>query len=188
MIVTIHQPNFFPWYPLFQKIQLADRFIFLNHAQYQKNNLQNRFNFKDKWFTLSVNKGLEPIVKKKYLSPQKDWQSIKDKLPEYNKVLSLFDDLISDDLVKTNTAIISKICNILELKTEILFDYETELTSTERIVDICKYYNATTYISGISGSNYLNSEKFEQENIKLSFQDEKTMVKRPIIEILKNKI
>ena len=65
MIITIHQPNFLPWYPLFQKIEGADKFVFLNNAQFQKNNLQNRFNFNDKWHTLSVNSGLDTIKKNK---------------------------------------------------------------------------------------------------------------------------
>lgn len=188
MILTIHQPNFFPWYPLFQKIQSADKFVFLNHSQFQKNYLQNRFNFEDKWYTLSVNKGLDPIITKKYVNPIKDWQSIKNKLKNYNQVLNLFDDCISENLVETNTNIISKICQILNIETQILKDYPTELNSTERLVDICLYYGADTYLSGISGKNYLDMSKFKDKNIKVIFQDESKMIKRPIIDILKNKI
>ena len=187
MIITIHQPNFLPWYPLFQKIESADKFVFLNNAQFQKNNLQNRFNLNDKWYTLSVNSGLDPIVTKKYLNPIKDWNRIKSNLSDYSDLLNQFDDLIKVDLVETNTEIIKKICNILDIKTEILFDYPTNLTSTDRIVDICLNYNADTYLSGISGRNYLELNKFEENGIKVIFQDESKMVKKPILEVIKNK-
>ena len=188
MIITIHQPNFFPWYPLFQKIEGADKFVFLNNAQFQKNNLQNRFNFNDKWHTLSVNSGLEPIVTKKYINPGRDWNKIKSNLIDYSNVLNQFDDLIKDGLVETNTKIVEKICNILDIKTEILFDYPTNLTSTDRIVDICLHYKADVYLSGISGRNYLELNKFEENGIKVIFQDESKMIKKPIIEIIKNRI
>jgi hypothetical protein len=188
MIITIHQPNSFPWYPLFQKIEGADKFVFLNNAQFQKNNLQNRFNFNDKWHTLSVNSGLEPIVTKKYINPERDWNKIKSNLINYSNVLNQFDDLIKDGLVETNTKIVEKICNILNIKTEILFDYPTNLTSTDRIVDICLHYKADVYLSGISGRNYLELNKFEENGIKVIFQDESKMIKKPIIEIIKNRI
>ena len=187
MIITIHQPNFLPWYPLFQKIEGADKFVFLNNAQFQKNNLQNRFNFNDKWHTLSVNSGLDTITTKKYLNPKKDWDKIKSNLKDYSNILDRFDDLIKDDLVETNTKIVERICNILDIKTEILSDYPTNLTSTDRIVDICMHYKADTYLSGISGKNYLDLNKFEENGIKVIFQDESKMTKKPIIEILKIK-
>ena len=58
MIVAIHQPNFMPWYPFFQKIAAADTFVVLTHCQFEKNNYQNRFNQRERWHTLSVNKAL----------------------------------------------------------------------------------------------------------------------------------
>ena len=89
--------------------------------------------------------------------------------------------------METNTKIVERICNILDIKTEILSDYPTNLTSTDRIVDICMYYKADTYLSGISGKNYLDLNKFEENGIKVIFQDESKMTKKPIIEILKIK-
>ena len=43
MTITIHQPNFMPWYPFFEKIQQADIFVLLGHCQFEKNGFQNRF-------------------------------------------------------------------------------------------------------------------------------------------------
>jgi hypothetical protein len=188
MIVTIHQPNFFPYYPFFQKMDDADIFVILTHCQFEKNNFQNRFNKDSKWYTMCVNKGLDPIYTKIYLSPEKDWKRIKDMLPEYKDVLDLFDDCVDSNLSKMNSNIILKIKNLLNIKTKIVFDYSTELKGTERLVDICIKNNATTYISGISGSKYMDLKLFSEKNIKVVFQDETKMVKKPIIDILKNKL
>ena len=82
------------YYPFFQKMEDADIFVILTHCQFEKNNFQNRFNKDSKWYTMCVNKGLDPIYTKIYLSPEKDWKRIKDMLPEYKDVLDLFDDCV----------------------------------------------------------------------------------------------
>ena len=185
MILTIHQPNFIPWYPFFQKIEQADVFIILSRCQFEKNNFQNRFNMNNNWYTMSTNKGLDPIKTKTYLDYKKDWNKIKVNLSEYN--LSIFDECISDSLVKTNTFIIKKICKLLGMETIILNDIPTTFTGTDRLVEICKYYNADTYLSGISGKKYLELDKFKNNKIEIKFQNEDTMIKKPIIKILKEK-
>ena len=42
MRVSIHQPQYLPWFPYFQKISASDFFIFLDTVDFQKNGLQNR--------------------------------------------------------------------------------------------------------------------------------------------------
>jgi ABC-type dipeptide/oligopeptide/nickel transport system ATPase subunit len=188
MIISIHQPNFFPWYPFFQKMENSDIFVVLQNCQYEKNNFQNRFNLDERWYTMSVNKGLEPIVNKKYVNVVKDWSTIKKSLHQYKNILDMFDECIQENLAATNLCIIRKIHSLLNLKTQIVEDYPTELSSTERLVDLCKKYNATTYYSGNSGSSYMDLKLFEACNIKLIFQDPNTTTKQPILKTLKEKL
>jgi len=169
MKISIHQPNFLPWYPFFQKIECVDTFVILKEVQFEKNNFQNRFNFNNQWFTLSVQKGMIPIKDKKYVDPFSDWNKIKIKLREYDEILTQFDDCISEDLFTTNFKIIKKICSLLKIETNLVTDYETSLKSTDRLVDICKHFGATSYLSGIGGKKYLEIEKFG--NIKVMFQE-----------------
>ena len=185
MKIAIHQPNFIPWYPFFQKIEAADIFVILSNCQFEKNNFQNRFNMNEKWFTMSTNKGLEKINKKIYVNPNRDWIKIKKTLYNYN--LEIFNDCISESLYNTNKNIIKKICKLLNIKTKIVEDYDTNLKGTERLIDICKSLNAKSYISGIGGKKYMESNLFSKHNIELIFQNEKDMIKKPVLEILKEK-
>ena len=171
MIVTIHQPNFMPWYPFFQKIQQADIFVLLNHCQFEKNGFQNRFNLNGRWNTMSVNRGLDYINTKKYIDSKKDWARIKKSLPKYKFILSEMDDLIADSLYQTNTSIIQYLVKRLNINTKIVEDYETTLSSTSRLVDICKRNGATVYFAGQGGKDYLNEDLFEQENIQVVYQE-----------------
>ena len=180
MIVTIHQPNFFPHMGFFDKMRDADIFVILTHCQYEKNGYQNRFNMGDKWYTMSTNKGLEPIRNKRYLNPAEDWNRIK--VNAQHEILDSFDNCISESLMHTNTEIISRIARILGITTRIVFDHATELKGTERLVDICKKYNAKTYLSGPSGAKYMDLGLFTEAGIAVHFQESKPS--KPILECL----
>ncbi|KAF0151045.1 MAG: hypothetical protein FD143_2278 [Ignavibacteria bacterium] len=185
MIVTIHQPNFMPWFPFFQKMECADIFIVLRYCQFRKNNFQNRFNLNNKWHTMSIQQGLDLIINKKYVTPIKDWNNIKKSLAAYESILNEFDNCISESHSETNTAIINKIASILKIKTKIVLDYETHLTATERLIKLCIDNGANTYLAGLSGRKYLDLTLFERENIKVVFQDESLIKRTPILEVLK---
>ncbi len=186
MIISIHQPNFMPWYPFFQKIAEADIFVILTHCQFEKNNFQNRFNLEDRWYTMSTNKGLEPIFQKKYVNHLRDWTKIKKSLYNYN--LDVFDECITPNLSTTNINIIKKVCSILGINTTIVTDYPTHLTSTERLLDLCKFYGGTTYLSGGGGKNYLDLSPFAENNISVSFQQESDMKKQPILKVFQRHV
>lgn len=180
MIVSIHQPNFIPYAGFFEKMKASDVFVIMGYCQFEKGKYQNRFYVNGQWNTMSVNSGLIPIIKKRYINPVQDWNKITGKFPK----LQEFNDLISHDLWRTNTAIIVKTANLLNIKTKIVFDYPTDLKGTDRLVDICKKYGATTYLSGISGKHYLDVSLFDEYKIKVEFQDEMKMDKRPLVELL----
>lgn len=174
MKIAIHQPNFFPYYPFFQKMREVDIFVLMIHCQFEKNNYQNRFEY-DGWNTMSVNGGLELIKDKKYVNYIEDWKRITGKI---NK-LQIFDSCISESLSIMNILIIKEIAKILKINTKIEIDYPTELKGTDRLVDICKHFGANEYLSGISGKNYLELNKFD--GIKVKFQNKLEMINKPII-------
>lgn len=180
-IISIHQPNFFGYYPFFEKIKQADKFVILTNCQFEKNNYQNRFNIGEEWFTLSVKSGNCKIHEKEYANPYYDWGKIKKRLFKY-KFLDIFDDCICNNLSVTNTNIINKICNLLKIKTKILYDFPTNLTGTNRLVELCTYYESNHYLSGPSGKKYLDIKAFHDNNINLSFLD--CQNKKPIIHVL----
>lgn len=188
MIITIHQPNFMPWYPFFQKMKQADIFVVLTHCQFEKNGFQNRFNIDNAWKTMSVYKGLRAINEKKYVNAAHDWNKIKMSLPDYSSQLELFDDCISDSLVETNLAIIRKIADALNINTEIVIDYDTGSSGTQRLVDLCEHYSANGYIAGTSGRKYLEESLFIEGDIELTYQCEADMIKKSILEVLKTDV
>ena len=171
MTITIHQPNFLPWYPFFQKVEQADIFVVLGYCQFEKNGYQNRFFLKDRWNTMSTKKGLIDIRDKEYVNPTQDWSRLKNSLTDYKDILTEMDNLIESNLYVCNLNIIKYLLNKLDIKTPLVQDYKTELTSTARLVDICKHYKATTYLAGQGGKDYLDESKFKEAGIEVVYQD-----------------
>ncbi len=185
MICAIHQPNFFPYYPIFQKMDAADVFVILGDCQFEKNNYQNRFHIGDDWYTMSVNKGLEPIRNKRYVNYVKDWNKIKVKLPQYADTFSALDFAISENLLLTNTLIIRILARRLGINTDKMHSTRcADLTSTARLVRLCQLHNCDEYLSGIGGKRYLDVEQFHKAGIHVRFQDEATMIRKPVLEVI----
>lgn len=178
MILAAHQPNLCPYWPIFQKIAAADVFVILTHCQFEKGGYQNRFQHKGEWMTMPVRRGLEQICDKKYISPEIAWARI---VARYS-LLSQFDPCVHESLATMNTAIIWCACSILGIKTKIVTDYATDLRGTDRLVDLCKHFGANEYLSGPSGPDYLEMDKFGA--IKVSVQQVKDEDKKSLIEVL----
>lgn len=180
MILSIHQPNFIPWAPFFEKMDESDVFVIMNHCKFSKNGYQNRFNVGDQWYTMGVSSKTELITEKRYINYRHDWNRIAEAFPKLKKL----GHCIGPSLCETNGRIIRVLATAAGMSTKIVEDYPTGLTGTERLVDICKHYGATKYLSGISGKNYLDVKLFEDDGIEVIFQDESKMTKKPLIEMI----
>lgn len=185
MIVGVHQPSFFSYAGVIDKIRRSDRFVILANAQFSPGNYHNRFGLDGKWHTLSVHKSLRPLIEMCYLAPDADWERIKRRLPAYADILAGFDDCIGEGLVGTNVAILRRLCAILGIRTEIVMDYATDLRATERLVDLCRHYGATTYLSGASGPKYMDIQQFKAAGIAVEVQDSATTPKQAAIQLLR---
>ena len=166
----------------FDKMREVDVFVVMAYCQYEACGYQNRFIADNNWFTMSIKReGHRQLIRdKKYERPHEDWARIKKSWPK----LEVFDSCISPSLLLTNTHIIHYARTILGIKNELMFDYDTHLRSTDRLIDICKTYGADKYLSGTSGKKYLELQLFEENEIEVIFQDETKMDKRALVEVL----
>lgn len=180
--LAAHQPNFCPWGGYIQKIDSVDIFVLMGNVQFNWQLYQNRFRADSNWFTMSVHRDnkFSHINKKKYATPESDWNRIKKSWPK----LEMFDSHIQTDLWATNTGIIRQIVKHFDIKTELVNDYETHLKSTDRLIDLCKTFGAEKYLSGSSGKAYLDIKLFEMAGIEVEFQDESNLDRRPLVDMI----
>jgi hypothetical protein len=205
-IVTIHQVNYIPWIGFFNKIKKADTFVLFDIADYEKNSVQNRnkIRTKDGWIYLTI-----PVSKQYYRKPffqvkfpedtfwmSKHWKSIEinySKAQYFDSYKDFFKEIYFSKfeyLSDFNEKIIRYLIKELGINVNILKSTEMnineELKSTDLLIDILKKAEATNYLSGKSGKNYLEKEKFS--DIKLEFHEfthpEYTQVFSPFIPAL----
>lgn len=179
-VIAIHQPNFCPYEGYFQKMEQADKFILMSECQFEKNGYQNRFKHDGKWYTMSINQALVPIKEKHYANPETDWYKILDQFPILNKL----NIKPNRHLLSMNLRIIMSAAHKLGITTELGFDFPTKNRSTERLIEIVKYHRGTHYLSGMSGRNYMDMKLWEEAKIEVIFQDESTISKKSLIQIL----
>jgi hypothetical protein len=187
MIITIHQPQYLPWLGYFAKAQQADIFILLDNVQFKKNEWQNRNRIRTpqgwQWLTVPVLHEFGTKINEVKIDNKRTWRQDHQKALEFNyckapyfeeyfpyfqKILAQEWEILSD----INTHFIRLIVDLLGIKTKIVLssEYEAAEHKTLRLVDLCKYFNAETYLSGEGGSAYLDEEQFKNHHINVIVQ------------------
>lgn len=188
--VTIHQPMYFPYPGVFDKIKTSDHFIFLDDAVYSNNYFFNRNKIKTQngplMLTVPVLNSFGNKLNDINIDNHSSWQKkhYKSITLNYSKSnnfkdhVDYFKNIYTKQWGKLNALNIETMLYImdqLEIDTPISFSSELmankDLTSTERIVYLCKKMGAETYLSGISGKDYLDIDLFKKKEIKVEFQN-----------------
>lgn len=190
MIASIHQPNYIPWLGYFYKIYKSDVFVILDDIKYIKNSYINRNKIKtpqgSMWLTIPVvyKADLKLKINEVITKDELNWNEkhLKNIEMNYKKTKYFYDfyevfrDLLLKDyktICDLNIAIIKKICEVLNIDTEIKLSSELKVDgkSTERLINICKITGTDTYLSGKGGKKYQDEELFRKNNIKLMYSD-----------------
>ena len=189
MIVSIHQPYYFPWLGYFEKILKADVFVLLDDVQYEKNNFYNRNKIKTangaSWITIPViykNRInlMDITIDNKQKWQKKHFDSIffsYKKAPFFKEheefLVKTFKEERWEKLIDINNYTLTYLINALEIETPIKYasNLGIKSTATKRLVDITTIVGADTYLSGSSGKNYMELDLFEEENLQIIYQD-----------------
>lgn len=169
---------------------MVDEFVLYDDMQFTRRDWRNRNQIKTrdgvKWLTIPVEvkgKYFQKIKETRISEPDwavKHWNSIihnYSRAKYFNEYRQVFEKLYLENkeeyLSKVNYNFIKSICEILGIKTKMMWSDEFNLLEekTERLVDICKSLGATDYYSGPAAKAYMNEELFEKENIRVHYFD-----------------
>ena len=185
----IRQPGYMPNLGFFKKIQSSDIFVFLDDVQFSKDSFDNRNKIKTisdfDWITVPLQR---PVYGKKLnqilISDHTDWiKKHSDLIYENYKSAPFFSsywyeikqilDRKFNSLIELNLNLINYFLKILEIPNETIKSSElkTSKTKTERLIEICKLLNASCYISGKGGKNYIDETLFQKSNIDLTYEN-----------------
>lgn len=188
IVVAIHQPQYMPYLGYIHKMKLSDVFVFLDDAQFKKNEWQNRNRVKigegkTAWITVPVIHNFGQKINEVLIKTSVPWQKQhKNTLKTYYSkapcfyMLERFEELWNQNfekLVDVNIASIKILSEIFDVKAKFVLSSSLKINKnkTERLVAICKELGAKTYISGIGAKEYLDESLFKKENIEVVWQD-----------------
>ena len=188
MRVTIQQPEHMPWLGFFHKIVQADLIVFLDNVQFRKNYFQNRNRIKTangwSWIIVPVNYKSDTIIKDVTIAQDHRWKkkwwdniyySYKKGAYFLNYSEKLYNILNTDwkFLSDFNISLIEVLCNFLGIKLYYVkaSSLGIETKGSTLLLEICKKLGTKKYLSGISGRDYLEEEKFEKEKIDIIYQE-----------------
>jgi len=192
-----HQPEFLPWLGFVSKAAMGDIYLLLDSVDFKKRNWQHRNRIRIKsdkgWKWLIV-----PLVRASIHGPQKlisdvkiakgSWieehlRAIKFSYSRAPYFVDIFNDLESlynyegDDLSGFNTRFVRYAFHKFGINIPIYRTSELIKTGfkicgqkTDLIISMCQAAGAKTFVSGPSGKDYLEREKFVQNNVSLVFQ------------------
>lgn len=193
MVVSAHQPSYFPWLGWLHKIASSDLFILMDEVQLSDKSYQHRNIFltntgKVKYLTIPFEKKgyLEKNICELGVNQQVRWQKnhfnfikenyrkhpffeeiIKEIEPFFYKDYSTLIDILSDE--------ISLVMNLFDVKTKIVYqsslDYDRETVKNDLVLELVKSVDANTYLSGVGAKSYLDIESFNRNNIAVVFQE-----------------
>ena len=191
-IVTIHQPNYIPYLGFFDKMKKADTFVILDNVQFVRTGKfawQHRQKIRTKegamWLTIPVKREFKIDINKVQIDKQdwqiKHWNAIKTNYSssnhwdDYSTELEKFYHVEYNLLVDMTIPLIKWLADRFNINTKIehaskIVQNEL-LSSTDLLIEIIKKLNGDTYISGKFGAEYLEKDKFMENNINLITQD-----------------
>jgi hypothetical protein len=189
--VAIHQPNFVPSAGYFAKMLAADVFVLLDSVEHTKNNWTNRNRIKAvngvQWLTVPVltHGRSGQRIRAVQINNQERWQhrhwqtllSCYRKAAYFARYADRIEQLYKtpfQSMAEWNETWIRWIHDDLDASARLVRSSELQGIGgegTELITSLCAALDATTYISGVGGKNYLDLGRMASIGVEVQFQE-----------------
>jgi hypothetical protein len=183
MILSVHQPNFIPWIGYFNKIAKSDLFVILDSVQYPRGNSIKQGRNKIE-LVVPIKKANSPDGKIPYNETnfaEKSWnrkilKAIKlsyGNAPFFDLYFERINEIFSkENFCEMNIEFLYFILDEFSITTKVVLLSEINSNfgkKNDLIIDICKHFNATTYLSGEGAKKYNLSELYLENKINLEY-------------------
>ncbi|OGR03656.1 MAG: hypothetical protein A2284_12210 [Deltaproteobacteria bacterium RIFOXYA12_FULL_61_11] len=186
-VAAIHQPQYLPWLGYFDKLLAADVFVYLDDVQYVKNEWKNRNKIKittgTTWLTVPVNYRFGQTIREVTIADPDFGRRHCQALKTYYGRCPSFDEVYPavEEVVRRPHPLLAELC--IEL-TEVLLGFlgpapprlrsstiEKREGPTTRLIDLCLAVQATHYLSGPAGRDYLDLDRFTEAGLAVLFHE-----------------
>lgn len=193
MKATILQPTYLPWSGFLEMISSTELYVVFDHVQFERKSWQQRNRIKTPGGELLLTVPVKKIsretricdIKISYdqVNPlEKHWKTIVlayQKAPYFDKYRSIFENIYSQKpifLKELNVELIKAICNILGIKTKIIYSSDLNLNDqnmerTEKVVNLCKKAGISHLYDAKGAQKFLDTSLFDKAGVAITFQN-----------------
>jgi hypothetical protein len=188
--LVVLQPGYLPWLGFFDQMRRSDVFVYYDDVQFDKHGWRNRNRIKAPdgplWLTVPVlhhGKG-QPLILDTLIDNKSDWArrhvaSLRQyyaKAPYAKRYLTDLEEVLQrawTHLVDLNLAVAELMSRWLNLSPNTFRSSQLGIggTQSERLINICRHFGATCYLSGNAASDYLDVALFASQGIDVMWQD-----------------
>lgn len=193
--LVVTQPMLMPWHGMFSQLMMADRILIyddvqLPHGGGASRGFMTRVQVKSPqgvdWLSVPVQRaghGNQRICDVKVVD--NDWRSKHlSKIQQFYKKAPYFDDVFEQvvapiyqndseylsDFLIDSMKIISPFFDVnAPFERTSQGAWSSELSGTDRLIEICRQVGASDYISGHGGMNYIDYDPFEKNGVKINY-------------------
>jgi hypothetical protein len=187
--MAVLQPGYLPWLGFFDQLRRADVFVYYDDVQFDKHGWRNRNRIKTQsgplWLTVPVRHGglgfpkiLEVEIDGRTPWARKHVASIRQayaRAPFLDRYLPALEELLHrkwDRLVDLDIAAAGLIAEWLGLSRRIERSSALGIGGdrSERLLNMCRHFGASVYLSGDSAQSYLDMPLFAAHGIAVEWQ------------------
>jgi len=184
--LVVLQPSYLPWLGCFDQMSKADVFVWYDDVQFDKHGWRNRNRIKGPkgplWLTVPVlhkQRGPQSIDNVE-IDNSKPWrrkhlttvEQLYARAPFYSSVLPRLSDLLGrqwERLADLSIATTEWFANELAIETPRYRASQLDIDGDRngRLIEICRHFRATRYVSGDAARAYLDIERFGTAGIEV---------------------
>lgn len=185
--VVIHQPDFIPYLGFFDRLQLCDKYVILDHVQLSKSGWTHRDKILTQngveWLSVPIVEiKKKPFIKDALIAHGKDYDKIIRKInnayrcsPYFKEVFPFLEAIFvkkPKKLVELNCDIINAIVDYLNINISITYSSELniQLLRSEMNAEITRLCGGSTYISGMGAKNYHIDKPFTDRDLDVEWR------------------
>lgn len=188
MIVAVHQPQYLPWLGYFDKMDQCDLFVLLDSVQFKKNEWQNRNRIKMangwQYLTVPVQHRFPQSILDVQIDNRADWarkhlQAMTvhyGQAPYFSDHQPFLREVYGREwssLCGLSIHLIHYLASAMGITVKVARSSEAQFSTepTERLIEICRWSGADTYLAGAGGAGYMRLDRFRQAGIRVRWQE-----------------
>jgi len=189
--LAVLQPGYLPWLGFFDQMQRADVFVYYDDVQFDKNGWRNRNRIKSAksephWLTVPVRvESLSQRILETAIDNRQSWarkhagtiRQFYAKAPYLKQYLPELEELLAgrrwDLLIDLDLAVVELFRGWLgiECATYRASELGIDGERSERLLNLCRHFDAKCYLSGNAAQSYLDVDLFARNGVQVQWQN-----------------